>query len=116
MRDWRDIDRIPFHSDTDYKQRAATSDLMPIKCQAKGLTFWAPNINVLREPIWGRAQETPGEDPSVVGDYSVSYVRGIQGDCFEGGKSTQIPIIFKLLVAVNTSLPMIWITGNLLID
>lgn len=54
--------------------------------QAKGLTFWAPNINVLRDPRWGRAQETPGEDPSVVGDYSVSYVRGIQGDSFEGGK------------------------------
>ncbi|KAL7585206.1 probable beta-D-xylosidase 7 [Lactuca sativa] len=54
--------------------------------QAKGLTFWAPNINVLRDPRWGRAQETPGEDPLVVGDYSVSYVRGIQGDSFEGGK------------------------------
>ncbi|KAJ9545887.1 hypothetical protein OSB04_025594 [Centaurea solstitialis] len=54
--------------------------------QAKGLTFWAPNINVLRDPRWGRGQETPGEDPLVVGDYSVSYVRGIQGDSFEGGK------------------------------
>nr|XP_043618568.1 probable beta-D-xylosidase 7 [Erigeron canadensis] len=54
--------------------------------QARGLTFWAPNINVLRDPRWGRGQETPGEDPLVVGDYSVSYVRGIQGDTFEGGK------------------------------
>ncbi|PWA57455.1 glycoside hydrolase family 3 C-terminal domain-containing protein [Artemisia annua] len=54
--------------------------------QARGLTFWAPNINVLRDPRWGRGQETPGEDPLVVGDYSVSYVRGIQGDSFEGGK------------------------------
>ncbi|KAK9053399.1 hypothetical protein SSX86_030033 [Deinandra increscens subsp. villosa] len=52
--------------------------------QARGLTFWAPNINVLRDPRWGRGQETPGEDPLVVGDYSVSYVRGIQGDTFQG--------------------------------
>ncbi|GJQ98702.1 probable beta-D-xylosidase 7 [Tanacetum coccineum] len=54
--------------------------------QARGLTFWAPNINILRDPRWGRGQETPGEDPLVVGDYSVSYVRGIQGDSLEGGK------------------------------
>ena len=54
--------------------------------QVRGLTFWAPNINILRDPRWGRGQETPGEDPLVVGDYSVSYVRGIQGDSFEGGK------------------------------
>ncbi|KAJ0750121.1 putative xylan 1,4-beta-xylosidase [Helianthus annuus] len=58
--------------------------------QARGLTFWAPNINVLRDPRWGRGQETPGEDPLVVGDYSVSYVRGIQGDTFEGGTNSDI--------------------------
>lgn len=55
--------------------------------QAKGMTFWAPNINVFRDPRWGRGQETPGEDPLVTGTYSVSYVRGIQGDHFKGGKS-----------------------------
>lgn len=53
--------------------------------QAKGMTFWAPNINVFRDPRWGRGQETPGEDPLVAGKYAVSYVRGIQGDSFEGG-------------------------------
>ncbi|KAB1199837.1 putative beta-D-xylosidase 7 [Morella rubra] len=54
--------------------------------QAKGMTFWAPNINIFRDPRWGRGQETPGEDPSVTGKYAVAYVRGVQGDSFEGGK------------------------------
>ncbi|OVA14621.1 Glycoside hydrolase [Macleaya cordata] len=54
--------------------------------QALGITFWAPNINIFRDPRWGRGQETPGEDPMVTSKYSVSYVRGIQGDSFEGGK------------------------------
>ncbi|KAL8159322.1 hypothetical protein V2J09_000859 [Rumex salicifolius] len=54
--------------------------------QAKGMTFWAPNINVFRDPRWGRGQETPGEDPLVSATYSVSYVRGVQGDLFNGGK------------------------------
>lgn len=44
-----------------------------------GLTFWAPNINIFRDPRWGRGQETPGEDPMVVSDYAVEYVRAFQG-------------------------------------
>ncbi|XP_059279846.1 probable beta-D-xylosidase 7 [Lycium ferocissimum] len=54
--------------------------------QLKGMTFWAPNINIFRDPRWGRGQETPGEDPMMVGKYGVAYVRGLQGDSFEGGK------------------------------
>ncbi|GFS46767.1 glycosyl hydrolase family protein [Actinidia rufa] len=53
--------------------------------QATGMTFWSPNINVFRDPRWGRGQETPGEDPVVAARYAVSYVRGIQGDSFGGG-------------------------------
>lgn len=53
--------------------------------QLKGLTLWAPNINILRDPRWGRGQETAGEDPMMVGKYGVAYVRGLQGDSFEGG-------------------------------
>ncbi|KAI5597766.1 hypothetical protein BDE02_02G087300 [Populus trichocarpa] len=53
--------------------------------QATGMTFWAPNINIFRDPRWGRGQETPGEDPLVAGKYAVSYVRGVQGDSFGGG-------------------------------
>ncbi|XP_060193376.1 probable beta-D-xylosidase 7 [Lycium barbarum] len=54
--------------------------------QLKGMTLWAPNVNIFRDPRWGRGQETPGEDPMMVGKYGVAYVRGIQGDSFEGGK------------------------------
>ncbi|KAL3619724.1 putative beta-D-xylosidase 7 [Castilleja foliolosa] len=54
--------------------------------QAKGMTFWAPNINIFRDPRWGRGQETPGEDPLVAGKYGVAYVRGMQGDSLEGGQ------------------------------
>ncbi|KAM3688334.1 hypothetical protein ACJW31_10G141600 [Castanea mollissima] len=54
--------------------------------QANGLTFWAPNINVFRDPRWGRGQETPGEDPMVTGKYAVAYVRGVQGDSKKGGQ------------------------------
>ncbi|KAJ4850172.1 putative beta-D-xylosidase 5 [Turnera subulata] len=43
-----------------------------------GLTYWSPNINVVRDPRWGRAIETPGEDPYVVGKYAANYVRGLQ--------------------------------------
>ncbi|KAJ4841361.1 hypothetical protein Tsubulata_032840, partial [Turnera subulata] len=43
-----------------------------------GLTYWSPNINVVRDPRWGRAIETPGEDPFVVGKYAANYVRGLQ--------------------------------------
>ncbi|KAK8930507.1 putative beta-D-xylosidase 7 [Platanthera zijinensis] len=52
--------------------------------QAEGLTFWAPNINIFRDPRWGRGQETPGEDPLTTSKYSVSYVRGVQGDSYQG--------------------------------
>ncbi|PON61597.1 Glycoside hydrolase [Parasponia andersonii] len=54
--------------------------------EAKGMTFWAPNINIFRDPRWGRGQETPGEDPVVTGKYAVAYVRGLQGDSFQGRK------------------------------
>ncbi|XP_055802869.1 probable beta-D-xylosidase 6 [Solanum dulcamara] len=43
-----------------------------------GLTFWAPNINVFRDPRWGRGQETPGEDPMLVSAYAIEYVTGFQ--------------------------------------
>lgn len=45
-----------------------------------GLTFWAPNINIFRDPRWGRGQETPGEDPMTASAYAVEYVRGFQGE------------------------------------
>jgi beta-glucosidase len=45
-----------------------------------GLTFWAPNINIFRDPRWGRGQETYGEDPFLTGRMGVAFVTGIQGN------------------------------------
>jgi beta-glucosidase len=45
-----------------------------------GLTFWTPNINIFRDPRWGRGQETYGEDPFLTGRLGVSFIRGLQGD------------------------------------
>jgi len=46
----------------------------------QGLTIWSPNINIDRDPRWGRGQETYGEDPYLAGRLAVAFVRGIQGD------------------------------------
>ena len=45
-----------------------------------GLTYWTPNINIFRDPRWGRGQETYGEDPYLTGTMGKAFVRGIQGD------------------------------------
>jgi beta-glucosidase len=45
-----------------------------------GLTFWSPNINIFRDPRWGRGQETYGEDPYLSGRLGVEFVKGLQGD------------------------------------
>ncbi len=46
----------------------------------QGLTFWSPNINIFRDPRWGRGQETWGEDPVLTGEMGSAFVRGLQGD------------------------------------
>jgi len=46
----------------------------------KGLTFWTPNINIFRDPRWGRGQETYGEDPYLTGRLGVAFIKGLQGD------------------------------------
>lgn len=46
----------------------------------KGLTFWSPNINIFRDPRWGRGQETFGEDPTLTTEAGCAYVRGLQGN------------------------------------
>jgi beta-glucosidase len=45
-----------------------------------GLTFWSPNINIVRDPRWGRGQETYGEDPFLTGNMGVAFIHGVQGD------------------------------------
>jgi beta-glucosidase len=46
----------------------------------QGLTFWSPNVNIYRDPRWGRGQETWGEDPTLTGELAAAFVRGMQGD------------------------------------
>ena len=46
----------------------------------EGLTFWSPNVNIFRDPRWGRGQETYGEDPYLTGRLAVQFVKGLQGD------------------------------------
>ena len=46
----------------------------------KGLTFWSPNVNIFRDPRWGRGQETYGEDPYLTSRLGVSFIKGLQGN------------------------------------
>ncbi len=46
----------------------------------QGLTFWSPNINIFRDPRWGRGHETYGEDPYLSGEMGVQFIKGLQGD------------------------------------
>ncbi|HET9308736.1 MAG TPA: glycoside hydrolase family 3 C-terminal domain-containing protein [Candidatus Sulfotelmatobacter sp.] len=58
----------------DQAVRAGRRDIM------EGLDFWSPNINIFRDPRWGRGQETYGEDPFLTGRMGVAFVTGLQGD------------------------------------
>jgi beta-glucosidase len=78
--------------DTDLMHRIA--DVISTEARAKyneairndnhgryyGLTFWSPNINIFRDPRWGRGQETYGEDPYLTSRIAVAFIRGMQGD------------------------------------
>jgi beta-glucosidase len=62
--------------------RAKHNRFMQLGLQRRygGLTFWSPNINIFRDPRWGRGQETYGEDPYLTARMGVNFVRGLQGD------------------------------------
>ena len=78
----------------DTKLMHAVADVISTEARAKhhefvrnnqharyqGLTFWSPNINIFRDPRWGRGQETYGEDPYLTAQLGVQFVRGLQGD------------------------------------
>ncbi len=51
----------------------------------QGLTFWSPNVNIFRDPRWGRGQETWGEDPFLTGEMGSAFVGGLQGDRMNAG-------------------------------
>ncbi|KAG7535459.1 Fibronectin type III-like domain [Arabidopsis thaliana x Arabidopsis arenosa] len=55
-----------------------------------GLTYWSPNVNIFRDPRWGRGQETPGEDPLLASKYASGYVKGLQET--DGGDSNRLKV------------------------
>lgn len=54
----------------------------------RGLSFWTPNINIFRDPRWGRGQETYGEDPFLTARMGLAVVRGLQGDSYDGSSTS----------------------------
>ena len=79
-----------FNTDLMYKVATAISDEARAKYnefkrfggteQYQGLTFWSPNINIFRDPRWGRGHETYGEDPYLTGRMGVAFIKGLQGE------------------------------------
>ena len=64
----------------------------------KGLTFWAPNVNIFRDPRWGRGHETYGEDPYLTGELGCAYIKGLQGPDPEHPKAAACAKHFAVLV------------------
>jgi beta-glucosidase len=62
------------------KHREYTASHNGNSAQFFGLNFWTPNINIFRDPRWGRGQETYGEDPFLTGRLAVAFITGLQGD------------------------------------
>ena len=79
-----------FDTDAMYKTASIISDEARAKYHKaiaqdrheryRGLTFWTPNINIFRDPRWGRGQETYGEDPYLTGEMGLAFVKGMQGN------------------------------------
>jgi len=65
---------------TEARAKYNLSSAMGFHQQYMGLTFWSPNINIFRDPRWGRGQETYGEDPFLTATMGLSFVKGIQGN------------------------------------
>ncbi|MGB5434508.1 MAG: glycoside hydrolase family 3 C-terminal domain-containing protein [Maribacter sp.] len=65
---------------TEARAKFAISQSMGNHSKYAGLTFWTPNINIFRDPRWGRGQETYGEDPFLTSKIGVAFVKGLQGD------------------------------------
>ncbi|KAG9459609.1 hypothetical protein H6P81_004117 [Aristolochia fimbriata] len=66
-----------------------------------GLTYWSPNVNIYRDPRWGRGQETPGEDPVLAAKYAARYVRGLQQPYGPGGLRLKVAACCKHYTAYD---------------
>lgn len=69
--------------------------------QYRGLSFWTPNINIFRDPRWGRGQETYGEDPYLTSRMGLAVVRGLQGDSYAPDGSGRKHKYVKLLACAK---------------
>lgn len=72
---YKEYDVISTEARAKYNEAQKVGD----RRQFRGLTFWTPNINIFRDPRWGRGQETFGEDPCLTSKMGVAAVRGLQG-------------------------------------
>lgn len=65
---------------TEARAKYNLTTAMGRRLQYMGLTFWTPNINIFRDPRWGRGQETYGEDPFLTASMGTAFVKGLQGN------------------------------------
>lgn len=73
-------ERIASAISTEARAKYKIAQAMGNKGKYAGLTFWTPNVNIFRDPRWGRGQETYGEDPYLMSKIGVAFVNGLQGD------------------------------------
>ena len=72
--------RVSSAISTEARAKYEVSQSMGNRGKYAGLTFWTPNVNIFRDPRWGRGQETYGEDPYLMSKMGVAFVKGLQGD------------------------------------
>ena len=72
--------RAKYNDALTHPTPSGSEALMTLPGRTAGLTYWSPNINIFRDPRWGRGQETYGEDPFLTGRMGVAFVTGMQGD------------------------------------
>ncbi|MEH0152715.1 glycoside hydrolase family 3 C-terminal domain-containing protein [Limibacter armeniacum] len=73
-------ERVASAISTEARAKFSISQKMGNHSKYAGLTFWTPNVNIFRDPRWGRGQETFGEDPFLMSKMGVAFVKGLQGD------------------------------------
>lgn len=74
------MERVADVISTEARAKYNLSTARDRRLQYMGLTFWSPNINIFRDPRWGRGQETYGEDPFLTATMGVAFVKGMQGN------------------------------------
>ncbi|XLE34738.1 glycoside hydrolase family 3 C-terminal domain-containing protein [Tamlana fucoidanivorans] len=74
------VERVASAVSTEARAKYIISQRMGNHSKYAGLTFWTPNVNIFRDPRWGRGQETYGEDPYLMSKIGVAFVKGLQGN------------------------------------